>query len=371
MTYCDISLWLNTEIWELSQKDILREQLKKVIKEIKTKEDIETVLNKNVMSIDKIKDIGIPKQILDDINKFKESQHFKTLMKLIEYVEEFMEYDRWNNFSKILINVSYMENGLLKELFYNDDELNEITFWSGIEKMVVKDKDCSKQSKESLIIRIVDIVNQTYGKQNKEIVDDMLDYINYSKRVYETRYYPVFFNKSDETMLNKTFEDIYNGKLRMEELRIIINDIIGEYFMKQICETLEKDDNDVIGNLYKYCRMKKHIIKIKENGLPHSCPAEPTSKFFLQELNNIEFSKYYKEVGFGWRNKKYKVWFNDLHNVMKNALELCDNNEQYNKMIDEYIYNQKSDISIEGIDKRVINRDYITHYYKKFNKSMK
>jgi hypothetical protein len=44
----------------------------------------------------------------------------------------------------------------------------------------------------------------------------MMEYINFSKRVYETRYYPVFFNKSDEDILNQTFEDIYNGKIRMD-----------------------------------------------------------------------------------------------------------------------------------------------------------
>ena len=346
--------WEMPSTWDLmSQQDI----------ETKLYEEGPDSLQKYLMNENKV--FEIPQEIKNDLAKFTESKLMK-LFKLVVSWADKMSDEVWNTFNKNFLPSELKEiSSTLSDHFSNNDIINNYNYWTYWECFAYGQKDCFPMRTHNEISKIVaNNINSKYGENLTGILADIKELNAYRQRKYETRFLPVTFTTDQQNKVNELFTKIYNKQITENEFKENMKNILGKYYSAQFDQIMTDDNLDVLKNLFTYCQNKHHSIWIKnESKLPFGCPANISSKYFLQSFTDNEFSAYYKPLGFGWCTKKYACWVSDLHPFMVNRLYNCKNKTEFINSVVNHVKEFKSteDRNHENYEKEA------DHFYSQFN----
>lgn len=301
-------------IWNLPNHQQVKEKLENYLKSMSYETAIMEI-NSEMMSTEKLK--VLPEYIKEQVQKSINSRIVKIYLKLFE-ISQSLSDDTWSQLNKTFLPFKLSEN-----LNKNIDEqymINSV-FWTYWECNIYGQKDCYPLKNYSELEKhIINRINNNYGDQIKLILADAYELAEFRKRNNETRALPVIFNNNIKDAVNEIFSNVFNGKMTEQNFKNEMRTVLGHYSCEQFDDALQKDNVDVLNNLYNYCKLHNHTITIKPSCLPFSCPANPTSPIFLQKLTDVGFSQYYRPLGLGWSTKKYQKWVHDLHPYMVNNL---------------------------------------------------
>lgn len=276
-----------------------------------------TEINKEMMTCDKLN--SWPQYIKTQVQKTVTNRMTKVFNKLLELVDSLND-ETWHKLNKTFVPFRLQISDSIRNNFSEQLE-SDLAFKTYFECLVYGQKDCFPlRSHSELEKHIVNRINNNYGDQIRQVLGDAYELAEFRKRQYETRALPVIFTSDMEFKVNELFGDTFNNKVTEEEFKVQMRSILGNYSCKYFDEALVKDNLDVLQRLYNYCKTRVHSLTIKSTRLPFSCPANPTSALFLQKLTDVEFSHYFKPLGFGWSTKKYQSWVSDLHPFMNDNL---------------------------------------------------
>ena len=304
-------VWESPTTWGIMDAKSIEEKLK-----IEGPE----ALTKYFMNESKV--LTVPEKIQTDLHDLRNTKLLK-LFKSIVMWSECLNDSVWTNFNKSFmpLPISQLTTELTNH-FNNDQLLDEYNYWTYWECFAYGQKDCYPSRSHAEVSKVVaNNINSKYGENLTGMLADVRELLEFRKRKYETRYLPVTFSTDQQNRINELFGKVYNKQVQLNEFKIAVRNILGNYYGEIFDQVSNTDHIDVLLNLYVYCQSHNHSIFVKpESRLPRSCPANPASSIFLQKLDDIEFSKYFKPLGFGWTTKKYRSWVDDLHTFMTNLL---------------------------------------------------
>lgn len=344
-------VWENPKTWGLLDAD--------VIEKILIKEGHESLI-KYLMTPDKVS--NIPELIKKDLEKIKDKKFTKIFRSLLEWSEKIND-DMWIKLNNSFVPFDLKAKDTSLTSHFTDELIGNIHYWAYLECFAYGQKDCYPKRSEKDISRIIsNKINDKYGGNIAEIFADVKEKLEYKQRQYETRFLPITFTAEQGVKLNKLFDKVYNG-LSEQKFKLKFKKLVGNYYSKQFDIVLNEDGIDVLKNLYEYRKKHNMPVKIKASShLPYSCPANASSPLFLQNMTDSEFSAYYKPVGFGYSNKKYKHWYNELHVFMTKYLDNTNDEDYYVKKVIDYINSYRS---VEKIDLDHYKAE-ISHFFNKF-----
>lgn len=313
--------WMKPTTWNLPSNTEIRELLKSST--FSDNQSFIDAVNSHAMNLDHLK--TKPSLIdakIDQLMDSKIVRLFTTLLKIDDTIRTVPTF--WNDFTLEPTKTVFTTTETMSNYFRTDNQVfRNILFTSFWEATIYGDKDCyPMKSIETLNQHIVNRINANYGQDVKTLIDDANEYMEFQKKHYELRFSPVIFTSQMIESINALFTDINSGSIELDEFRSQLRTILGEYACVGFDDALTIDKIDIVKNLFEYCKTHHNILTLKDNGLPYSAPAHPTSPIFLQTLSDIQFSKYYKAVGFGWAGKKYRSWIDTLHPYMMNIKHL-------------------------------------------------
>lgn len=314
--------WFTTETFNIKSPEELNDLLK-------TK-GLEVLLTELVT---KEKIIDVPLRIRSDIiNIQKESWFNKVLGSLLEW-DNFVNDELWIEFNQSFLPVSIKLEPDANKI--PDAVLNELYYWAHLNVYAFGNKNCyPERSREDTAKVIITNINLKLNADLYALFLDEKEKQEFKQRKYETRCLPINFSEEQGRAINVLFDSTHNSDVSLEEFRTILRQNIDAHHLNDIDAVLLEDKLDVIEKLYKHCKSKKNVLEIKSTRLPFSTPANPSSPLFLQRLSDLEFSNYYKPIGYGYANKKYRDWIPRLHPIMVQTLnESCDELTFINKVI--------------------------------------
>lgn len=350
-------VWENPTTWGL----LTAEQIKATLKltNYSTKQEYVNAINSVAMHKDQLN--NVPSVINDKITQIMNGKFVKLYTRLLHFADITESANFFETFSHNLVQTTFSSNDELVNYFdTNTDLFRDIVFTSYWENAVYGDKDCYPvKPKEELYQHIVNRINSKFGNDVKQLIDDANEFIEFNNKCKECRFEPVVFNSNQCTKMNELFTKVFDGELLKDEFKVFARNILGQYASNCFDTILEEDHLDTLENLYNYCKTHNHSITLKLNGLPLGCPSIPGSPIFLQTLNDAQFSAYFKAVGFGWKNKKYRNWIDTLHPYMSEIKNLPENEfvEQTMKLLEQYKYET---------DKSRFEQ-YVRYCYRKYN----
>lgn len=310
---------------------------------MKSAKEIETILKvdgpetfqKYLMSQDKL--YAAPKPIINDIEKMRCSGLMKTFKLLVSW-GDMLNDSVWDTLTDSYLPFELKAHGNMYGNFTNDI-LDSVQYWSYWECFAYGQKECYPMKTQKEITRVVvNNINSTYGEGLTGVIADVKELMDYNQRKYETRFLPVTLTFTQHDNLNNLFEKVYKKQIGESEFKATVYEILGNYYSMQITQVLNDDNLDVLHNLYEYCGNRQHNIKLKANTrLPYSCPGNTSSPYFLQGFTDVEFSMYYKPLGFGWSTKKYRNWIDDLHPYMAEKMADYDNENSFVQNVLDHI----------------------------------
>ena len=353
----NIKDWINPEkTWGLDNAD----QIKKTLE----KEGPECI-NNLLMTEEKINNIS-PQKIKDDIYKISTSWTLVNIFKIILKFTNECDDGFWDQYSKKFIFDEKDLNVMTEMVTMSNNDFTNIihnTYW---ECYLYGCKECFPcKSYDEMKSQIVKRINNSYGDSLNEILNDYNELNEFKKRKYETRYLPITMTPDMVSVINLSFDQVYNHKAKLDDFIKIMRSVLGPRVCRQIDEAFDVDKVDVLKNLYEFCQKKNHQLKLKPTMLPYSCPAEACSPLFLQELSEIEFSRYFRPLGFGWANKKYSSWVGDLHPFMVSNVQKYSDVDSFIKVVLAHVNEFKSS-SERNIDNY---KDEIRNFYDQYSES--
>jgi hypothetical protein len=220
-------------------------------------------------------------------------------------------------------------------------------------------------TKKAALNGIVTKINSQYQRSISMIMEKLDEFIVF-KDVYDDTFYPpVFINSDVADSLNKLFQDAFVHKIKCRTFRKKLNKIIYDkifYLSDMIISGIDlanKRGIDVVKNLYDHCKNTQNILKIHDTFLPMNCPTNPTSKYFLQVIDERLYRDYYRKVG-SFRSSCKKKWYtsyvSNFHEYMMANIDLT--NEEFAKSIKKYYYESVT----KPINETVLD-GYITSYH--------
>ena len=339
--------------WGLSSQQDVKIKLEEHLK-TKSYEDAVLEINKDMMTVDKL--YNLPESLQNFVNKNHESRMTRVFMEFVKLADSIND-ETWDKFNKFFLPIELVCNNNIRTTLI-DQELKDLVFYTYWDCCVYGQKECVPLKQyDDLKKHIVNKINNNYGEQLRSVLGDAYELVEFRKRRYETRALPVNFTTGMELQVNELFGDVFNNKLDEHQFKQQMRSILGEYACYYFDDALNKDNIDVLKNLYEYCKTRVHTITIKLTALPFSSPANPTSPIFLQKLTDIEFSAYYRPIGFGYKGKKYSDWANDLHPKMVENLHQKE--DDFVRIILEYVGSCKP-FSIEKYE------PYVKSFYRSF-----
>lgn len=324
-------MWEDSKTWDLLDSKIIEEKLKE--------EGIDSLTN-YLMSVDKV--ISKPEKINNDLVRLRESKSIK-LFKLVIFWADSLNDSVWDNFNKSYLPMKLKENEsemILSKHFSNDQLIDYYNYWTYWECYAYGTKDCfPMRTTINEISRIVsNNINRKFSEDLSGILADIKELKEYKEKSYEARYLPMTFTLNQQNLINNLFIMIYTKQINEEEFKINIKHQLGKHYSEMIDEVFMIDKIDVLHNLYEYCKTRKHSIIIKNDSkLPFSCPANPSSPYFLQSMTDNEFMQYYEPLGFRSNTKKYYEWIFDFHPYMSSKLTSFNDEDSFTKEIINYV----------------------------------
>ena len=335
--------WTDPETWGLDSPA-----------EIETKLKDGNDLNTLMMTENKF--ANIPEAIKQDVQKVRDAN---TIFEAVYKFSTGLSDDVFKRFYE-----TYLPDEI-KELNSPDSDLefdaNDTIFWTYWEVITMGNKECfPARPKEDIINMAVTVINSNYGDKLNKTLQDLKELVEFNRVAYETRYLPLSFTDAQVTKLNQIFSDVYKKKAIGEsQFKQEVTETLDPIAKDIFTENKEKDNLDVLANLYNYCLNNDNTLVIKPaSRLPLSCPADATSPFFLQRLSDKEFKMYYRTIGLGWANKRYRNWIDNLHPFMATNLHLEES--EYVIQVIENAKNYKNKVDTEYL------KSYALKFYQKF-----
>lgn len=352
--------WNDPTIWELMDQEKVEEELK--IHGIEYLEEL--LMNENKLKIfqekNKFPFENLPEKIREEIIA---SKKIKKIFNILTNYADKLNDKVWEKLSESLIPFELdSNNNIITDHFNNNNLMEFYQFWTNLECLVFGQKNCYPKKDIEVISKcFVNIVNDKFGSILNNKLSEIKELMEFKKKYYETRYLPITFNEIQKNEINALFENTFINKISEDEFQNLLFNILEKDAIDQINEALEKDKITIIKNLHNYCLTNNHFLKIKSTKLPESCPSNATSPYFLQKLSDIEFSAYFKPLGFGWSTKKYRSWVDDFHPKMIEYIS-CNNEEFFVQTILDLVKNYKCQ---EERDIKYFE-NYIRIFYNKF-----
>ena len=345
--------WEDSTIWNFESENIIFKNLK---------EEGVGIIDKYLMTAEKHDIKNLPNFIRQKIQYVRNSEKIGLTL---------FAFNFFGNINYNALNQSFLINDDMMDFLnhpidisYTELELNELIYWTRWEFLHCgKQKDCPYIERTELVEYIVNQINLSHSEQLAHIFADVKDFNEYNIKRYETRYLPVTFMNDEADYINNLFKEVFFKNIDLENFRSSLLNVLGPYVAHQINDVLITDNLDVIQNLYHFCETTDHELKIKpDTRLPFSCPANPSSPYFLQKLSDEDFHKYYKPIGLGCTGKKYSSWINQYHAFMLNNV----NKYSQDIFVDKVFHHVKSAKLLNSDDMLRYESDIIM-FYKKYH----
>lgn len=308
MSFDKKDTWESHKTWDLKNASEM---------ELILKTEGEDAFNKYLMSENKL--LNIPNVIKNDLEMMRDGKLIKLFKSLVNFGDTLND-SVWNEFNKSFLPIKFIQKTTINILF-TDEIYDTIGYWSYWESYAYGHKECYPVKTQKEISKVVtNNINAKYGESLTGAIADVKEYIDFKSRTRETRFLPVTFTPAQSIKINELFKKVYLKRCNEDEFKTEFKSIMDKKYCEQIGQTLVEDGVDVLANLFVYCSRYLHSLKMKTSRLPRNCPANPSSPYFLQDMGEINFVQYYRPCGFGWTDKKYRDWIDDLHTYMDNRL---------------------------------------------------
>lgn len=291
--------------------------------------------------------------------------------KIQEKIKEFINNNRivescFALFDDLFLNTQKAYQTIKKQIKQHMYVIIFLLIWNIKLKGEIKTKFMS----DSVIVNgISPTINTIYLDPINDMINNLNDYTSFMKIYEETSYPPVFLSATAVTRLNSLFKKVYEDDedcIGLENFRKKITEIISQkigYLADMIFDGFiiaGKRGIDVIDSLYKRCKVCPNHLILKDTYLIERCPMNPTSPFFLQVLNETQFTQYYAITGAKGvgtvRKKRYTSYVDNLHNLM--MAHVSEPKDLYTHIvINHYVQSVTNPIDMK------LFRNYVRKYY--------
>lgn len=298
------------------------------------------------------KSIQIPHKIRDLIQKFiSENQTIKLCFDMFDSL-----------FSKVYKNYHRVRSEVKSSLYL----VIFLLIWNIKLKGDIKIKFMSD---ETVIKGIVPTINTVYLNPITDMMNNLNEYTNFMNVYEDTLYPPVFLTKSATISFNSLFQKVYDDhdnqidlQIFREKFNTLVHKKVG-YLSDMIIKGIDYASTrniDVVANLYERCKENQNHLVLKDTYLIESCPMNPSSPYFMQELNSTLFVRYYATVGAesvrSLKKKRYTSYVDNLHNFM--MASITDSKSKFIETTSKYY----KDSVTNPIDMKLFT-EYSSKYY--------
>jgi hypothetical protein len=195
-------------------------------------------------------------------------------------------------------------------------------------------------------------------------IDELIDFVPLYK---DSAYPPVPLTSQAVDRLNTLFQKVFNQqKTQMEftkEIMKIITTTLS-HFQQLIYDGIMYAHNtgtNVLEILYDHCKNNLNVLVPLTHYRVKNCVLSPSSKYFLQTLDDLTYAHYVSVLGFDtsspFNHKYYNTYFGDLSEMMIQSFENTSRSMYVEKTIS--IYGSKVSSPIENI----VFRSYANAFY--------